>query len=442
MNMSIRRSRLFPRLGIRQKVLMVLMTVLLVALTLSGWFALQQEKETALNEINQRGTDITRFVAKSLAFSVVGYDYHTIQLLLDEITSSEEISYAKVLNAKGKTMGESGHYNESEFNALLMFNGEILLDTDVVGHLTIRLSADKATQRLEAQKYFLVTREAFIIMMIAITEFIALSYIIINPVKVISKSLDNGVDENGKIVAEIPLETQDEFGQLAQKFNELGRQLNEANYRLQAKIDLSDAKLRETNLALKAQSEQLKQMNEELRLMSITDALTGLFNRRHFEDLIRLEVELTARYGGKNSLLIIDIDHFKSINDTYGHVTGDSVLKTVSCILKENLRKTDVLCRVGGEEFVVLCKRAGKEESLLIAQKLVNIIANSPIPIGDEQLTIMVSVGAATIPDERTDDVDSFYRYADTALYFCKENGRNQCAHYDDIRHLENSIQQ
>lgn len=422
------------RLGIRQKVLMVLMTVLLCALTATGWFALQKEKEDALKEINQRGTDITRFVAKSLAYSVVGYDYQTIQLLLDEITKSQEINFAMVTNAKGKLMSQAGTSSSSSAQSDIAFDEDIVLDQNIVGHLRISFDPTKTTKRLESQKFVLITREAFIILMIALAEFLALSYIIINPVKIISSSLDKGVDENGMIVADIPLKSDDEFGQLAKKFNELGRQLNDANYRLQEKIDLSDARLRETNAELQKQSERLKLMNEEFRLLSITDALTGLYNRRHFEELIRTEVEITQRHKDNNSLLIIDIDHFKSVNDTYGHFSGDTVLKEIAQVLKANLRKTDVLCRVGGEEFAVLCKRAGKEDALLVASKLKAAINATAITIGTTKIKVSVSMGIASIPDTHgTSCVDEFYRHADAALYFCKENGRDQFAHYDDL---------
>ena len=96
------------KLGIRQKVLLILMLVLLAALSISGWLALEEEKERVLSEVKQRGTDISRFVAKSLSYSVVGYDYHTIDLLLKEVVRSEDVGYSKVVNLKGNTMAEAG----------------------------------------------------------------------------------------------------------------------------------------------------------------------------------------------------------------------------------------------------------------------------------------------------------------------------------------------
>jgi hypothetical protein len=134
------------RLGVRQKVLLVLLTVLLTALSVSGWMALREEKTNLLKEIDQRGSYIARFVAKSMAFSVVGYDYHTIQLLLDELTAAQEIEYAKVTNVKGSAMGESGaaawgtDVEQASSEGLVMFTNDIRIDNEVVGTLYLGLS--------------------------------------------------------------------------------------------------------------------------------------------------------------------------------------------------------------------------------------------------------------------------------------------------------------
>lgn len=421
-------------IGIRQKVLIVLLTVLLIALSLSGWFALKQEQESLAHEIERRGGDIARFVAKSLSYSVVGYDYHTIELLLKEIIRSEEIHYARVVNKRGKEMGMAGVLNEENQSSIKLFTEKILLEDEVIGELTLGLSTKTINERLEANKFSLIAREAFIILMIAIGEFIALSFIIIKPVRTISQSLDNVVDSDGQIVANIPVRSGDEFGHLALKFNELGADLNAANKKLQSKIESADSRLQDTNTQLMKQQEELKNINEELRQMSITDALTGLYNRRHFEDLISNELNISLRHGDANSLILIDIDFFKKINDKFGHFSGDIVLKVVADTLKECVRKTDVLCRIGGEEFAVLCKRANKDAVEIVAEKLRSRIENRDINLGDRTINVTISLGAATIPDEKkTNSVDAFYRYADTALYSSKENGRNKFTHFEDM---------
>ncbi|WP_455365172.1 diguanylate cyclase, partial [Kaarinaea lacus] len=423
-------STLF-RFGVRQKVLLILMSVLLTGLTISGWLALKQEEHDTLKEINQRGSDISRFVAKSIAYSVVGYDYHTLQLLIDEITLAEDIGYAKVINIKGNTMAEAGDGNDSK---LVIFHQDIRLEDEIVGNLTLGLSTASILQRLESQKFALIKREAFVIFMIALGEFLALSLIIIRPVSIMSESLNDSVDENGQIVGTVPVISEDEFGKLARQFNLLSNQLNEANLRLQSKIDVADKQLIQNNRQLVQQSEELQRINEEFRKMSVTDSLTGLHNRRHFEELMKTEMEMSLRHGDVNSVLVIDIDHFKKINDCYGHPGGDAVLKQVAKKLKCNLRKTDILCRVGGEEFVALCKRADKDAALAIAEKMRRDIESKAMRFGDQSISVTISVGIATTNHLNVSQgADELYRQADAAVYHSKDQGRNEITHYDDL---------
>lgn len=420
--------------GVRQKVMLVLITVLLVALSVSGWMALQQEKDDTLKEINRRGSDISRFVAKSMTFGVVGYDYHTIQLLVDDITFSDDINYAKVVNGKGNVMAESGELLAKTNPNQVLFHQDIKFEDEVIGTLTLGLSTENIIKRLESQKFSLVQREAIIILLIALGEFLALSFIIVRPVSVMSKSLSESVDESGQIVGEVPVISQDEFGKLAVQFNSMSAQLNDANARLQSRVDIADKKLMQTNRQLLNQSEELRQINEKFRKMSITDALTNLYNRRRFEEILETELAMSLEQGETNSILVIDIDHFKRINDTYGHPCGDAVLRTISKVLKNNLRKTDLLCRVGGEEFVAICRRADKTAALEIGEKMQRDIEKENILFGDLRINVTISIGIATSDEKnKTYSGETLYRNADKAVYESKETGRNKVTHFDQI---------
>lgn len=425
------------KLGVRQKVLLVLLTVLLTALTVSGWLALRKQQANMLDEINQRGIDISRYVAKSLSFSIVGYDYHTIQLMLEEITSSEEIHYAVVTNIKGNIMGESGISNSNARpESVVMFHQKIFIDNEQVGDLEIGLSTIHMIKRLESQKYTLLKREALIILLIAFGEFTALSYIIMRPVSQITRYLHDNIDKDGHLVESIPVITSDEFGHMATQFNKLSSQLSNANRQLQSKIDVADRRLIETNT-------QLKQLNEEFKILSITDPLTGLFNRRYFDELMTTELGMSNRHGDANSVLLIDIDYFKAINDTYGHYVGDIVLKALTKTLKDNIRQTDAICRIGGEEFAVLCKRADANAALEIAEKLRDVIENTLLAKDiDDELMVTISIGVASVPNARGSTTpEQLYKDVDTALYYSKNHGRNRCTHVDTL-HYEAKVQQ
>ena len=421
------------KFGVRQKVLMVLMLVLLTALTVSGWFALQEEKEGVLSEIKQSGTDISRFVAKSLVYSVVGYDYHTIDLLLQEIVKAEDVGYSKVVNAKGNTMAEAGKLIYNDPLKMVIFDEEIKLDNEVIGHLTLGYSTSKTMRRLEIQRFALIKREALIILLIALGEFIALSFIIIKPVSTISKSLNEN-EEGGRILGTIPITSNDEFGQLAKQFNELSYNLNIANSELQSRIDYADKELIKTNHALLERSKELTELNDEFKNLSITDSLTGLYNRRHFEEMLAGEMDISRRHGDINSLLVIDIDNFKDVNDRYGHMHGDDVIKMIADVMKSRLRETDILCRIGGEEFVAICRRSNKRVAIELAEDLRKTIEKKIAQSGKDSIKVTVSIGIDTVTmDNVATHADNIFKYADIALYHSKEHGRNCVTHYSDM---------
>ena len=426
-------SKSIFQLGVRQKVLLVLLCVLLTALTVSGWFALQEEKQSILKEIQQRGSDISRFVAKSLVYSVIGYDYHTIDLLLKEVTLSEDVGYSKVENLKGNTMAEAGTLIENDTSKMVIFNEKLILNEEVVGNLTLGFSTVKTMKHIDKKTYRLIKREAFIILLIAIGEILALSFIIIKPITIISKSLNERDDKNS-ILGKIPLDCKDEFGELAKQFNEISENLNMANAELQSRADYADNQLIKTNNLLLERSGELLDLNTKFELLSVTDPLTELYNRRYFEQTIKNEIEVTKRHGDVTSLLVVDIDDFKSINDTYGHMQGDEVIKMIADTMKERLRDTDVLCRIGGEEFVAICKRADKDNSMQLAESLREIIENTNINIGVEEVSVTVSIGIATVTEENIiEEGSDIFKHADIALYSSKDNGKNRVTHFNDI---------
>lgn len=164
-------------------------------------------------------------------------------------------------------------------------------------------------------------------------------------------------------------------------------------------------------------------MYSQTRYLSLTDALTGLYNRRHFNAELEREFMRSKRYGGDLCIAIIDIDFFKKINDTYGHLCGDYVLKEVAYLILENFRKTDMVFRYGGEEFVVLMTETSLENSLIPLERLRKTIENNNFIFKGEKIKVTISIGAET---NHTESTEEFLNNADKALYQAKQNGRNQ----------------
>ena len=191
------------------------------------------------------------------------------------------------------------------------------------------------------------------------------------------------------------------------------RQLASANQTLEAQV--------------MARTAELDTLVEQFKGLSLQDALTGLNNRRHFDALLHQEMALAQRKGSLLSLLMIDIDHFKKVNDNFGHDAGDAVLIEVAALLKKHFRGTDVVCRLGGEEFVALLPGTGAAEAQTRAEKLLKAQRNQALshlhqPLG----RITLSCGIATYP-AHTMDPKRLLRLADTALYKAKNNGRDRC---------------
>ena len=168
----------------------------------------------------------------------------------------------------------------------------------------------------------------------------------------------------------------------------------------------------------------LKQVEDELRTLTVTDPLTGIYNRRYFLDQLRGELARHARSGHGLGLIMLDIDHFKRVNDSFGHDVGDLVLKELCRRLATRLRRTDTFCRLGGEEFVVICPEADREQTLHLAEDLRRRVEDSPFPQAGP-VTISLGVSSA----QADDDGESLLQRADHALYAAKESGRNRvCA--------------
>ncbi|HEY4484846.1 MAG TPA: diguanylate cyclase, partial [Nitrospiria bacterium] len=166
---------------------------------------------------------------------------------------------------------------------------------------------------------------------------------------------------------------------------------------------------------------------EELKRISITDSLTGLLNRRYFQERMAEEVERSRRHHLPLSLIMIDIDDFKAVNDTLGHPTGDEVLKISSRCIRNCIRTIDVAARYGGEEFTVILPQTNKEDAHTIAERICSEIHHMELPFtkSDQRLTLSVSIGLATYPED-AENLEELIRNVDIALYAAKSQGKNR----------------
>ncbi|QSV46779.1 diguanylate cyclase [Geobacter benzoatilyticus] len=179
-------------------------------------------------------------------------------------------------------------------------------------------------------------------------------------------------------------------------------------------------------LKVKSLQDELKRSNDMLRTLSITDPLTHLHNRRHLMEMVEKEFQRASRKGAHLSLIILDIDYFKKVNDTYGHQEGDRVLTILADIVRRRLRSYDLAARYGGEEFVLLLPETPVHEALPIAERLRLEVQEHIFDGSLQGQVITISLGVATYPSPRIESIDSLFRQADEALYRAKQSGRNR----------------
>ncbi|RPA56066.1 diguanylate cyclase [Shewanella vesiculosa] len=170
---------------------------------------------------------------------------------------------------------------------------------------------------------------------------------------------------------------------------------------------------------------QLKSANEQLEQLSQTDGLTQLHNRRHWQDCMEKEFDRYSRYGDAASLVMIDIDNFKLINDKYGHPAGDKVIQHIAYLLKQALRETDCAGRYGGEEFGVVLSKTTAEDALNFTERLRKRIEESEIAFENRLIKVTISIGINDL-DSEIDNSSTWLSGADKALYLAKQQGRNQ----------------
>ena len=175
----------------------------------------------------------------------------------------------------------------------------------------------------------------------------------------------------------------------------------------------------------------LRQQVNELSAMVATDALTGLYNFRHFKTMLQAEMDRSKRSGIPTSLVMVDLDHFKRVNDKYGHEVGNQALQHLADILMSEVRTTDIVCRYGGEEFAMIFPETHLNLAVKVADRIRLQIAGLPMPIDDGEISLTASMGISVYTKTSIIDIDEFIESVDKYLYEAKQLGRNCICHID-----------
>jgi diguanylate cyclase (GGDEF)-like protein len=170
-----------------------------------------------------------------------------------------------------------------------------------------------------------------------------------------------------------------------------------------------------------------------IKNIAIYDTLTNLYNRRYFEERLEVEAQKSFFSDTSLSLVMVDIDHFKRVNDTFGHTEGDRVLCEIASLLKTSVRKKDTVARYGGEEFILILPEAGLEESSMISERIRRLVENTPFEVGQAQINLTVSLGISNFPSHQARTKEELIKMADLALYDAKRGGRNRVSIFNQL---------
>lgn len=220
----------------------------------------------------------------------------------------------------------------------------------------------------------------------------------------------------GNLNVTVKAESDDEIGVLADTFNSMSRRVKDLVENLEDKVRQRTRELDSTN-------RELDRKNHELEVLSLTDRLTGLCNRRKLDETLRMEMRRFKRYRTPFSLVMLDVDHFKVVNDTHGHQVGDAVLARLADTLTGHARETDIVGRWGGEEFLVVCPETGTDTAMRVAERLRREVEETVFPLAGR---ITASFGVTEC--DPGDDVQALLARVDRALYKAKRDGRNHVA--------------
>ncbi|MBN1595907.1 diguanylate cyclase [candidate division FCPU426 bacterium] len=182
----------------------------------------------------------------------------------------------------------------------------------------------------------------------------------------------------------------------------------------------------EAALRIKSEHDHLREVNQRLSELSMTDPLTSLYNRRYLMERFHEEIERAKRYKYPMACIMVDIDNFKSINDTYGHLQGDQILQQIAVIMKNSNRVVDIIARYGGEEFLLILPQTDLGGAVVVGERLCKLIAQTRFIRNDPEQVVTISLGASAYPSGNTGSKEELLKMADDALLEAKRQGKNR----------------
>jgi diguanylate cyclase (GGDEF)-like protein len=418
--------------SLRTKLVAIVVIGVMVAFGAIGVIRVQTERRVVHAEMQRSAQERVDLIAQAVANLLIGFDYSNMESLAARIVQQRDVRSVVISNLEGKTM-VARRQTFPPNDVWLAFEAPVLFGADRIGKVELEVSLAKV--EAEATRIYrdVFAEQAFFGFFVGLMLFVATSSAILRPISRISSHMRELLDgQDSHAVGELRIDSRDEIGDLARVFVSLNRKLQDAQQRLREKVDLAGSELMKTHAALQQRSGDLEQRTVELEKalalverLAVTDSLTELRNRRYFDDRLASAFARAQRSDDGLCLVLLDIDNFKQINDTWGHGAGDVVLQTLAKRFRLRTRETDIAARLGGDEFAFLLFRSGRDDAVGFAHSLLATATSTPFRFQGEELRVGVSIGVACAQDQ-IHSIEALYGAADEALYTSKRNGRGQ----------------
>lgn len=422
--------------GLRLKLVTLVVIGIVSGFTVFGIFQVQIQKQRITDEMRRSGQERVEMVSEAVANLLVGYDYSNMESLAERIVQQPDVQHLIIRNRETKVMVSRNKPSVPD-QTTLSFTAPVLFSGEIIGRVDLQVSLARLESEINRIYLDVVLQQIFFGFFLGLLIYFTASRVIVKPISRISEHMKLILSSKFDTTPEeLPLTSRDEIGDLTRMFNNLNRKVVEAQQRLREKIDLAGSALMKTNQQLKQRTLELEQRSLDLEKalnlvekLAVTDSLTDLRNRRYFDDNLAASFARAQRFNEPLSLILIDIDYFKNINDTYGHAAGDTILQTLAELFKSRTRETDISARLGGDEFSFLLYRTDRETGQAFAEELLTKTRQLQFSFHDQTVIIGLSIGVACNWDN-IHSIEALYGAADEALYEAKRRGRNQVAVY------------
>lgn len=439
-------SKYWSKLSLGSKIAALTSLLILLVISTLTYLSIQRERANYQSELTAQAALLLETIPLTIRDQIYRMELDEITDMARVVSKNEDVTRFIVYDQRGVVLVDSAQgfltFNQ-EVDPLgqklieirkdelytkwqddqLIVGDVIILGNQPIGAVAMGLSTESLVQKI-----VIFSRQGIVLGLITLVLGVGLSYLLGRQITTPLSELSNVAAEMaaGNLSIRADIQSQDEIGHLGDSFNQMV-----------GAIQKRETELRELASGLEQtiakRTAELRLQNEILEKMAITDPLTEIYNRRYFFDLAERELARSRRYGHPLSVVIIDLDNFKNLNDTFGHLVGDQVLIDFSNLCLENLRGADILARYGGDEFIILMPEADCEAAKKTAERLRNLVEEIIWVEGQAgKGSMTISLGVTCYEGGRDFSFDVHLFRADQALYISKNKGRNQVSVWEE----------